>query len=78
MMAEKLVEYIVKQLVTQPDAVVVSSIETGEKCVVQVRVAAQDMARVIGSEGRIFRALRTIVTLVGAQQNKDFVIDIAK
>ncbi|MBN2267014.1 MAG: KH domain-containing protein [Candidatus Babeliaceae bacterium] len=77
-MIEKLVERMVKQLVTQPEAVLVSSIEASGKCVIQVRVASEDIARVIGSEGRIFRALKTIVTLVGAQQNRDIVVDIAR
>lgn len=77
-MVEKLVERIVKQLVSQPDAVSVSSVETAGKCVIQVQVASEDIARVIGSEGRIFRALKTIVMLIGAQQNKDIVVDIAR
>lgn len=77
-MIEKLVDQMVRQLVSQPEAVMVSSVESDGKCVISIRVAPQDIARVIGSEGRIFRALKTVVTLVGARQQRDVVLDIAK
>lgn len=77
-MIEKLVIQIVRQLVSQPEVVVVTSVESEGKCVVSIKVAPQDIARVIGSEGRIFRALRTIVTVMGAQQKRDVVLDIAR
>ena len=77
-MLEKLVEHIVTSLVSKPEAVAISGIEKDGKFVIQIRVAAEDVARVIGSEGRIFRALRAVVMLIGAQQNKDVVVDIAE
>ena len=77
-MLEKLVEHIVVNLVSKPDSVMISGIERDGKLVIQIRVAAEDVARVIGSEGRIFRALRAVVSLLGSQQHKDVVIDIAE
>ena len=77
-MLEKLVEYIVQNLVSKPEAVVITGIEKDGKHVIQIRVAAEDVARVIGSEGRIFRALRAVVMLIGQQQQKDVVVDIAE
>jgi uncharacterized protein len=77
-MLEKLVEYIVQNLVSKPEAVAVTGVEKEGKLVIQIRVAAEDVARVIGSEGRIFRAIRAVVMLIGAQQQKDVVVDIAE
>lgn len=77
-MLEKLVEHIVTNLVSKPESVMISGVERDGKLVIQVRVAAEDVARVIGSEGRIFRALRAVVVLLGSQQHKDVVVDIAE
>lgn len=77
-MLEKLVEHIVTNLVSKPEAVIVSGVESDGKLVIKVRVAAEDIARIIGSEGRVFRAIRAVVTLIGSQQNRDVVVDIAE
>jgi hypothetical protein len=77
-MVEQLVEYIVKHLVTQPTSVAVSGVDTPEKYIVQIRVAGPDIARVIGSEGRILRALRTLASVVGEPLNKDIVVDVIR
>ena len=77
-MLEKLVEHIVSNLVSKPESVMVSSIERDGKFIIQVRVAPEDVARVIGSEGRVFRAIRAVVMLLGNQQQKDVVVDIAE
>ncbi len=77
-MIEKLIEYMVKQLVSQPTSVVVSAIESDTKCTVQIRVAPQDVARVIGSEGRILRSLRTLGGQIDAAKNREIVIEIIK
>lgn len=77
-MLEKLVEHIVSNLVSKPESVAISGIEREGKFVIQVRVAAEDVARVIGSEGRVFRAIRAVVMLLGNQQKKDVVVDIAE
>jgi predicted RNA-binding protein YlqC (UPF0109 family) len=77
-MLEKLVEHIVTSLVSKPESVVISGVERDGKFVIQVRVAAEDVARVIGSEGRVFRAIRAVVMLLGNQQQRDVVVDIAE
>jgi uncharacterized protein len=77
-MVEQLIEYIVKHLVTQPTAVEVTGMDTPEKYVVQIRVAQSDIARVIGSEGRILRALRTLAVAVGTPVDKDIVVDVLR
>lgn len=78
-MAKQLITYIVKQLVTKPDAVTVTEVAAdNNKHLVQVCVAPQDLARIIGGEGRLFRALQTIVRLANTHQETDLVVDTAE
>ena len=77
-MAYKLVEYIVKSLVSKPDMVTVQEIEGNGKRMLQVCVSPHDIAKVIGSGGRTFRALRTVVAHVLPPDIKDIVIDVAQ
>jgi hypothetical protein len=77
-MIEKLVEHIVTHLVGNPSAVAVSGVESDGKLIIKVRVAPEDIARIIGSEGRVFRAIRAVVSLIGEHKNKDIVVDIAE
>lgn len=77
-MVEKLVEHIVKQLVSQPASVMVTSIEADGRCAISIHVAAQDVARVIGSEGRIFRAMRTVASIAGSLKNKEVSVELAQ
>lgn len=88
-MVIQLISSIVKKLVDKPERVTVQEIEaTGSpgaevsadrqgRAVIQVRVAAHDLSRVIGSEGRVFRALRTLVHVMSPDQ-KDLVVDSAE
>lgn len=77
-MVEKVVEHLIKQLVSQPLAVMISSVESEGRCAVTVRVSPQDVARVIGSEGRIFRAIRTVASIMGSLKNKEITVDLAQ
>lgn len=77
-MVKKLLEHVIKALAEQPAQVSITEIERENSYVVEVRVASQDLARVIGSEGRTFRALRTLVELFGPQTSKDLVVDVQK
>lgn len=75
-MVQKLVEHVVKSLVSKPDLVSVACVTSGDKRLVQIRVAAHDLSRVIGSEGRMFRSIRAIATLTYASEVDDVVVDI--
>jgi predicted RNA-binding protein YlqC (UPF0109 family) len=77
-MAYQLITYVVKSLVSNPQAVSVQENEVGGRRVVQVRVSSQDIARVIGSGGRTFRALRALALPVLPADIKDIVIDVAE
>ncbi len=56
-----LVEYMVKSLVDNPEQVKVSEVQGEQSVIYEVRVAPEDMGKVIGKQGRIARSIRTIV-----------------
>ena len=73
---EKLVEYIVKQLVNQKDQVNVSRNEREDAVVIEVRVAQEDMGKIIGKQGKIARAIRTVVKAASSKEEKRVIVDI--
>ena len=58
---EKLVEVIAKSLVENPDEVVVTETENGEEILIELKVASSDMGKIIGRQGRIAKAIRSVV-----------------
>jgi predicted RNA-binding protein YlqC (UPF0109 family) len=73
---EELVEYLAKGLVDNPDEVRVERIEKDGAVVLELRVAPDDVGKVIGRQGRIARALRTIVRASGARSNERAMLEI--
>ena len=71
-----LVEAIPKSLVANPDEVVVTEEVNGNNIVVSLRVAKDDMGKVIGKQGRIAKAIRTVVKAAAIKQNKRVTVDI--
>ena len=72
------VENIVKALVGEPDAVEVTEIEDGKTVRIEVRVAENDMGRVIGREGRTVKAVRSILFAAGQKHGKRFHLDLVE
>lgn len=73
----KLVETIAKSLVDVPDEVSVrEAAGNDDSIVIELRVAAQDMGKVIGKQGRIAKALRTVVKAAAIKQKKKIVVEI--
>ena len=70
------VEKIVKALVSNADAVVVSEISDGRNVKFEVRVGEGDMGRLIGREGRTVKAIRSLLFYAGQKQGKRFQLDI--
>jgi len=66
----QLIENLIKRLVNQPDEVQVTQNEGDQTDVFELKVAKEDMGRVIGKKGRIIEALRTIVFAFGVKQKK--------
>lgn len=71
-----LIEYIVKALVDKPDQVQISETQGESVTVIEVRVADDDAGKVIGREGRIANALRTLAKAAGARDKKKVTVEI--
>mgnify|MGYP001064636760 FL=1 len=75
-MFKELIEYIAKSLVDNPDAVDVAEIEGEQTSVIELRVAKEDLGKVIGRQGRTARAMRTILGAVSTKAKKRVVLEI--
>ena len=73
----ELVEVIAKALVDHPEEVVVTEREDGKALVIEVKVAESDMGKVIGKQGRIAKAIRSVVKAAAAKEDKKVIVDIA-
>jgi predicted RNA-binding protein YlqC (UPF0109 family) len=71
-----LVVYLARQLVDQPEAVVVEEVERDGALVLQLRVAQDDVGKVIGRGGRIIRALRTVVRASAARAGRRVLLEV--
>ena len=75
-MAE-LLEYLARQLVDEPDSVRVEELDEPDALVLRLYVAEDDVGKVIGRQGRIARALRTIVRAGAAREGRRVLLEIA-
>ena len=73
---KELVEVIARSLVDNPDEVVVTEKEDGDSVVLELKVASQDMGKVIGRQGRIAKALRTVVKAAATREDKKVNVEI--
>ena len=73
---KELVEVIAKALVDNPDEVVVTEKEEGRNIVVELHVAQSDMGKVIGKQGRIAKAIRSVVKAASSKDNKRVDVEI--
>lgn len=73
---QELVIVLAKALVENPDAVEVETVEEEDRTVFKLHVAQEDMGRVIGKQGRIAKAIRTIVKSAAARENQKVTVDI--
>jgi predicted RNA-binding protein YlqC (UPF0109 family) len=72
----ELLEHLARQLVDEPDAVAVEEVRQEGATVLRLRVAKDDVGKVIGRQGRIARALRAIVRASGARTHRRVVLEI--
>ena len=73
---KEMLETIVKYLVNEPEKVTVTEIEGEQSVILELRVAPEDMGRVIGKEGKIAKAIRTLVKANAAKLNKRVNVEI--
>ncbi|MBI2880783.1 MAG: KH domain-containing protein [Candidatus Tectomicrobia bacterium] len=71
-----LIEYIARQLADHPEQVRVDAVERGQETVLELRVAPEDLGRVIGREGRTAKAMRALLSAVSAHVGKRTVLEI--
>ena len=73
---KELIEYIAKALVDDPDQVNVSEVSVDQTCVLELKVAKEDLGKVIGKQGRSARAMRTILSAASTKLKKRTVLEI--
>lgn len=76
MALKSLIEYIAKSLVDLPDRVDVSEIEGEKTTILELRVAEEDLGKVIGKYGRTAKAMRTVINAAATKEQKRAVLEI--
>lgn len=75
---KELLEHIAKALVDDPDQVEIKQVESERLIILELRVAPEDMGKVIGKQGRIAKAVRTVVNAAAIKENKRVVVEIVQ
>jgi uncharacterized protein len=73
---KELVEYMARSLVNQPEAVAVREIEGANATIFELSVASDDMGRVIGKQGRVANAMRTLLRVAAVKDGKHVTLEI--
>ena len=73
---KELLLYIARRLVQQPDQVTVTEVENGDELTLELRVAPEDMGKVIGRQGRIAKEIRTVVRSYAQRTGAKVSVDI--
>jgi len=76
MSAESLVEYVAKALVDEPESVSVKAVEDQDGRVIELHVAESDMGKVIGRNGSVAKAMRTLLKVVAAREGESISLEI--
>ena len=75
---KELVQYLAKSLVNNPDAVEVKETEGETASVLELRVAKEDLGRIIGKQGRTAQSIRTILNAAASRTNRRVVLEIVE
>ena len=75
-MMKQVLELIAKALVDHPEAVSVNEVAGDQSIILELKVAEDDMGKVIGKQGRIAKAIRTVVKAAASRENKRVVVEI--
>jgi len=73
---KELLQFVVQQLVNNPNAVEIRETQGDTASILELRVAKADLGRVIGKQGRMARSLRVVLNAAGARTNRKVVLDI--
>ena len=78
MKLKQLVEYVVEKLVDKPDQVVVEAEEVSGATMLRVRVASEDLGKVIGKEGKVARTIRSMIHVAANQEGKRVTVEVER
>jgi uncharacterized protein len=73
---QQLISYVARNLVDDPNAVAVSEVEEDQAAVLELRVAKEDLGKVIGKQGRTARAMRTILSAAATKVHRRVILEI--
>ena len=73
---EELVRYIASTLVDHPEQVQVKTVDGPESVIIELSVGPDDMGKVIGKQGRIAKAIRTVVKAASIREDKKYIVEI--
>jgi predicted RNA-binding protein YlqC (UPF0109 family) len=73
-----LIQYLARSLVTNPDAVEVTETQGETASVLELKVAKEDLGRIIGKQGRTAKSIRTILNAAASRANRKFVLEIVE
>ena len=72
---KEIIETIIRNLVSEPDAISINEIQGEQSVVFEIKVAEKDMGKVIGKEGKVAKAIRTLVKAVAAKEEKRVTVE---
>lgn len=75
-MYKELLEYIVKNLVSMPEEVQINETTVDNKMILKLKVAKEDMGRIIGKDGRIIRSIREIINAYASRNHEKVSVDV--
>jgi predicted RNA-binding protein YlqC (UPF0109 family) len=75
---KELVQYLARQLVNNPDAVEVKETQVDTASVLELKVAKEDLGRIIGKQGRTAKSIRTILNAAASRTNRKVVLEIVE
>ena len=75
---KELIEYIARSLVDNPLQVTVNQVRNGGKTQLELRVAKEDMGRIIGKSGRVANAMRVLLRVAAARDGKQAALDVVE
>lgn len=73
---KELIEFLAKGLVEHPEEVSVTAVEGQSSVIFELRVAADDMGKIIGKEGRVAKAMRTLLRVAAAREHRRAILEI--
>ena len=72
---KEILEVIIKNLVTNPDAVIINEKQEEKQTILEVKVASEDMGKVIGKQGKIAKSIRTVIKSIAGKEHKKVVVE---